>query len=215
MNAIPISRYLAELPGSRGQPQPGAPGQAQLPRITRIARLSEYRVPETDPAVEIEKAYQRGVEDGRSAAAAEHAKEMEALQGHFESQRLADRLAWTEAEASRFADALEQSMAQVESRIGEQVAEILTPYLGQNQRQRAVEELVAAVSAVTQRRQGVDVYVSGPEDMLEAIAHRLGGRVDLTLEANGQADVRIMIDDTLIELRLAEWMAALSGGARG
>jgi antitoxin component of MazEF toxin-antitoxin module len=207
MTAIPISKYLAELPVSRPS------GESTGQRITRLARLADFRT-EPDPAAEIEKAYRRGLEEGRAAARAEYAKHIDDLRQTMEAERIADRVAWTQAEAARFADALEASMSSVEGRIAEVVARVLEPFLVEAQRQRAVQHLVDAINQLTVRQQGLSLAVTGPEDLLVAINERLGSRVQVELRVSDTVDVLVETADSTIETRIASWMQSVAEALR-
>lgn len=207
MTAIPISRYLAELPVTR------LAGDGQAHRVTRLTKLAEVR-PEQDYSMDIERAYRRGLEEGRAAARIEYAKHIDDLRREAEADRMADRMAWTQAEAARFAEDLEASLVEVEGRIAEVVARVLEPFLVEAQRRRAVHELIEAISTLTQRQQGLDLSISGPEDLLVALGERLNGRVKLNLSVTDTPDVRVSADDTVIETRLGGWIASLSEATR-
>lgn len=207
MTAIPISKYLAELPVSRPS------GESTPQRITRLARLADFRA-EPDPAVEIEKAYRRGLEEGRAAARAEYAKHIDDLRQTMEAERIADRAAWTQDEAARFAEALEASMSAVEGRIAEVVARVLEPFLVEAQRQRAVQHLVDTINQLTVRQQGLSMTVTGPEDLLVALNERLGGRLQLDLRVADRVDVLVETTDSTIETRIASWMQSVAEALR-
>jgi hypothetical protein len=208
MTAVPISRYLTELPVTR-LPVDHAPAQ----RGTRLARIMDAR-PEIDPAVEIDKAYRRGLEDGASAARAEYAKQLDDLRHVAAEERVADRLAWAGEEGARLADRMDAAVVEVEGRIAEVVARILEPFLMEQQRRRALNEFVQAITDLTQRQRGLALTITGPEDLLVGISERLNGRVPLVLQVTDDPDVRVETDDTVIESRIQDWMNRVAEAMR-
>jgi hypothetical protein len=206
--AIPIAQYLAELPVTR------LPGETMPTRAVRAPRLTSIR-PETDPALEADRAYRRGLEDGRAAARAEYAKHLDDLRREFDEQRLGDRQAWADGEARRMAEALDNGLAQIEAHIAETVARVLEPFLLQERRRRAVQELVEAINAMVLRQQALEVAIRGPEDLVQALHAALDGRVRLECAISDEPDVQVLVDHTIIETRIGAWMSRVAGGGHG
>ncbi|MFZ4807692.1 MAG: hypothetical protein ACOYLQ_10575 [Hyphomicrobiaceae bacterium] len=205
MTAVPISRYLAELPVTRVSNDTGAP------RGARMTRFGEMRS-EPDINLEIERAYRRGLDEGRAAQRAEHAKQLDDYRREAEAVRLADRMTWTQGEAAQFAERLEVGLSDIEGRIAELVARVLEPFLVEEQRRRAVRDFVEAIGSLTQRQQGIELTLTGPEDLLTAIGEQLHGRVALKLQVTEDPDVRVATEDTVIQTRLGVWMERMRGG---
>lgn len=207
MTAVPISRYLTEFPVTHLPVDPAAQ------RGTRIARIKDAR-PEIDPAVEIERAYRRGLEEGAAAARAEYAKQLDDIRHIAAEERIADRLAWARDEGAKLADRVDVAVVDIEGRLAEVVARILEPFLLEQQRRRALNEFVQAITDLTQRQRGLALTITGPEDLLVGISERLNGRIPLELHVTDDPDVRVETEDAIIESRIQEWMNRVAEGAR-
>jgi len=71
------------------------------------------------------------------------------------------------------------------------------------------------VEAAVSGGEFTSVQVSGPEDLLERVQQALAGRVEQTqFVANDSCDVRAVIDQTVLETRLGEWLAKIEEAAR-
>lgn len=207
LTAVPISKYLAEVPLAR------APGDSVAVRQSRPPKLAEIR-PETDYSAEIERAYRRGLEEGRALARAESATRLDELRQSMEDQRLADRHAWTQEEADRLAQSVDQSMDRLTTAIASTVARVLQPFLIEERRRQAVHELAQAILTIGQRPGEMELSITGPEDLLQALVDRLNGRFQMTLQVADVADITVRVDDTIIETRIGAWIASVAGATR-
>ena len=75
---------------------------------------------------------------------------------------------------------------------------------------RSAAELVETVAALTFDGRALGLKASGSTDLLEALEAALGARASLVSfePVDGEADVRIVCDQTVIETRLADWRSA-------
>lgn len=167
--------------------------------------LSDLTGEAQEPEVSTE--YLQGEQAGREAALAEMETRIEAIQAG-EAERLAEaRAKWIEEQAGPLAEQWKQALAELEGRIGDQVAAVLRPFLDERLRQRALEALGDAIGRLTGADDGAGLRVSGPPDLLDALRPKLE-EADLAPELvayDAAVDVRITAGDTLIETTFAEW----------
>ncbi len=101
---------------------------------------------------------------------------------------------------------------QLSEAIGAAAARTIGGVLSQTLRERSLAELAATVAATLADTETMRIEVRGPAHLFETFSRMLGeraGRLSFT-EAPG-FDLAVSIDETVIETRMNEWSAALSG----
>jgi hypothetical protein len=84
------------------------------------------------------------------------------------------------------------------------------PFLSQSLRREAVRELAAIVAPLTAEGRYATFSIAGPADLVGALGERLGPGADMRLiPVDGAPDVRVQVDDTVIETRLQAWSERL------
>ncbi len=139
----------------------------------------------------------------------------------FEASRAADlaaferRLSEREAEilatvGDTLAAQVTEGLAAIEERVGRQVGNALLRFLDHAVRERAVGELIEAVSALVAGGSATRVRIAGPAALtarVEAAVAPTG--VPVERAESDAADVSVTIDDTVVETNIATWMDRL------
>jgi hypothetical protein len=202
MTAIPLARFLVEF-GSDGDQSADGPHRHVIsnPALAVDARIAEARA--------------QGHADGRAAAEAEFAAQLESQCKDFEQQLAMARQTWAAAEGNALSEALLEALRDLEGRLAGTVARILHPFLEGEIRRASIDDLVATIETLLTRDQAVaQIKVSGPEDLLCVLRPRLAGKIPVAFVTNEACDVRVVIDQTTLETRLGAWIAAIEGAAR-
>ena len=129
-----------------------------------------------------------------------HSEELERLQreaGEATGMRIADEFA-----------ALEKRLSAYTSDV---VARLLAPVMTEDLQRKAVASLGAVIDAAIRDSGAVRIRVRGPLSLFEMLGARLGehsGRVEFT--ETQDLDLRVAVDESLYETRLAEWSQSLA-----
>lgn len=210
MSAVPLARYLVDFGiGSETDTRHrgGALSEAEQSRARALA--------ESEAAAKIAQSYARGLEEGRASAEAEWAGRFQAQDKAFEGQLVSERHAWAAKEGEALAARLTSGLSEIEARTADTVARILAPFLSAELRSAAIAELLVALQSVLSKAEGVRIEISGPADLLVRMRERLAGlSTAVTFSTREGPDVRVEVDQTVLETRLGAWSARLSGALR-
>jgi hypothetical protein len=200
--AVPAAHYLIEFPQRGKERQVGRCASA-VPAGVQLSSLAE----------EIAEAETRGREEGQALVRAE-LEELIAIERRACEERIAaDRDGWMAEQAERLQRTLETGLAELEERISGSVARILTPFLHDAMRERAVAELAGAVRALV-AGQPSGLRVIAPEPLLGVLRERfadLSASIDYAAAEGGEA--RVVSGSTLIETKLETWAERLREAA--
>ncbi len=121
--------------------------------------------------------------------------------------RLAEaRRHWSEAEAAALADGFSAALRALDAALSDRIARLLVPVLTDALRRRAVAELSGALARLLAEPQAANVRVSGPEDLLAALAARLGPlAAAVSFTPAETAEVQVSADQTVIDTQLGAW----------
>jgi len=200
MTAIPLTRYLTDF---------GADGKAEARSEARLlaAQLA-------DMTAKLAESHARGVEEGKAAAQAKFASELDEHRARSEQRIVDARHAWAASEGAIIGERLVAGLAEVEQRLAETMARILQPFLSGQVRKQAINDLAATLIPMLAKEKGVRLEISGPQDLLDALRGALAGKAEAVYTTNDAPDVRVVMDQTLIETQLAAWMARIEESAR-
>ncbi len=160
-------------------------------------------------------------EDRLSVQNAAVAEALAAAQAEFDAIRTADlaefdrRLAERETEihaaiGETLSGQVSEGLAAIEERVGRQVATVLLRFLDQAVRERAVNELIEAVSALVTGGSATRVRIAGPAALTERVEAAIAPTgVPVERAESSAADVSVTIDDTVVETNIAAWMERL------
>ncbi|EHP71964.1 hypothetical protein, partial [Methylorubrum extorquens] len=151
----------------------------------------------------------RGREQGRAEAmeewSAQAALERAAQQALFEEGVAQARRDWTEAQGEILAQGFVAAMQALDATLSDRVARLIAPVLGQALQRQALDELGAALKRILAEPQRAAVQVRGPDDLIAALAARLGGSTGIAFEAAEGPEVTVRAGETVIETELAAW----------
>ncbi|TGE00659.1 hypothetical protein [Methylobacterium nonmethylotrophicum] len=195
-DAIRVEPVRPETP--RLEPLPLGP---QAPRPPAARR----ETPEERAAL-IAAAEERGRQQGL-AAAREEAEAARLRAAEEAEHRLAEaRRHWSEAEAEALADGFSAALRALDAALSERIARLLVPILTDALRRQAVAELSGALTRLLAEPQAATIRVSGPEDLLAALAARLGPLAAAVSFAPAETpEVQVSADQTVIDTRLGAW----------
>ncbi|MFE1600199.1 hypothetical protein [Methylobacterium sp. ID0610] len=225
MSAV-FARYLpdfsAEAAAASSEPEPEplavllrAARRAAEPDMPVRAAAAAAPEPAEDRDALLREAEERGRRLGRAQAAAETAQALEAALA--EAQAIADeqmresRRDWAEREAGVLAEGVAAALRDLEARLTDRVAHLLGPVIGEALRAQAVASLREAIARLLADGANPAIRVSGPSDLLTALAASLGPLADgIAFTPAGTADVTVSAQDTVIETQLSAWSRLLS-----
>ena len=170
----------------------------------------------------IAESHASGVASGRAAARAEHETELLSLRD--EHKRQIDQLSMTMGTrlSEQLMKQIDQRFQQLYETLSGDIAVALMPVLRYCLTEAAVRELVRSLQAVLRPRAGFAVEISGPEDVVRHVWHRYCEAVnddapehwpEVCFKINDAAEVQIVVNNTVIESRLSEWIAKISEAA--
>jgi hypothetical protein len=230
MKPTPFAQYLArqQQAGPRAEtpaawPPKSRPGAAPAAaRTSPLLRPNEKPEPQPkrDVALRQEEAdlaaHRKAHEDGREAARAELEQERGRLRAEFDAKIAAARAAWAAEEGGRLMEAHRAAIDSFEARCAQAVAGILRPFLVQETIARVTEGLVETLEALFAARAPGLFEISGPPDLLDALKEKFeAGAARMEFRPDPSIDVRVRVEDTLIETQLGPWMKALGALPRG
>jgi hypothetical protein len=167
--------------------------------------------PVDDTADRIRQAEKRGQEEGRSSAQREFELALAAERARHEEHLASERAKWAEQQGTQLADRLTASLHEIETRICESIARIITPFIADALRTQMTESLRELFTSLVFDKQSAAIRVSGPRDVLLALSKRLGDHgPSVEFVPNDATDVSILVGDTMIETQLEAWIGHLA-----
>ncbi len=164
-----------------------------------ISALPDFSAPRSEDAMT--EALARAREEGRAEAAVAALREREQLVESFEARLvLARREAMNEA-AARVAAQIAAAIATMQREIETELVRVLTPFLDDAMRMKALSAFAGAVRQALDSGQAVEV--SGPADMLDALAAALGPLAPAaTFRPDGSGELSLKAGRTRIATEL-------------
>ncbi len=213
MKVIPASCALADFGG--GSPRPFAdlrPAQAPDDEDGTDSASPREEPPdaERELATRLARAFEDGVAQGRKEAEAAFAEERRRIEAAHVEEMTARERQWREETGRILAEKLREGLEELESALGERLADILAPVLEDAARDVALRRLRDELRRMLAAEEGLKVHVSGPPELLEALKGHLGdAAAAVTLESDREAArIVVHVDNTVIETGIAEWAAA-------
>jgi hypothetical protein len=200
MRAVPVTPYLIELGPNRD-----AGGDS-----TAAAQAVQAPDPVEEARARIEEAWAKGVEAGKASGLALLEARLEAQRASFARELATERQVWVTREAGVLAERLAAGLLDLEARIADSTARALAPVLNSELRRQVIVQLRAELDALLLKDPGVEIVVSGPEDLLQSLREHLAVKArKVTCSASDESDVRITAGETLFESRLGAWAARI------
>jgi len=213
MRHQPAARYIADLGPKKEQSQPQPQGQ-QAPTGPEALQLFAVH-DKSNPQQRIAMARQQGIEEGRAAAKVEFEARLKEQQAKYEQQLALERLTWATREADRMAEQIAAGLQELESRLADQTAELLKPFLASAVHSRAISELRKAIDVIVSKDEGVTLEVYGPEDLLQLLREKFSGKnMALVFHPGEGPEVRIVAGQTVLETQLGAWAAKVEEALR-
>ncbi|MBS0235476.1 MAG: hypothetical protein JSR99_18555 [Proteobacteria bacterium] len=155
-----------------------------------------------------EDGYRQGHAEGRSEAEADSELLLAEL-GTRHSEQLADeRQTWQRECADVLMARLEGAAKSIERSIEDRIAELLRPWLVENLRARALQDLEKAISRAL--IEGAKVHIEAPVEIIEHLRANLPTEAfQIGYSESQTADIRAHIEDTEIEVNISAWIAEL------
>ena len=201
---VPLSRVLLDF----GAAKPASPAANQSSPRGVIPVCD----PDQDVAARLDEAFARGEAAARIIADAEHDRKLAEAIARAEAQHAAERALWTGEQADALAARLSAAVQALEARIADMVGRVLTPFLTAELRSRSVEALAESIGALLSGGNHPALCISGPDDLLSALRERLGvGPVAVDWQPNGQVEVTVTAEDSVIETEIQSWIDRFSG----
>jgi hypothetical protein len=181
--------------------------------------LRRVEAEKVDPKVAITQRIEQGrlhaFEDGREAARKELEEERARMRESIDAEVVKARAKWVEEEAEKLASAHRAAIENFETRCAQAVANILRPFLQNLVIGRVTDSLVENLDVLFAARTQAVFEVCGPEDMLDALRERFAARdASVVFKPDDSIDIRVRVDDTIIETQLGAWMKALGAMPR-
>lgn len=210
MMGQPVHRFLEEFAGDEGHT--ASVVHSLRPRIVN-------RIAAPDPiAAQLQEAYERGREDGATALRAETEARIAELAADAEIQIEATRSAFAQTVAERLARDLQAGLAHTGAVISEHVAAVLLPLLRDRLAEAAVREFAAELRVMVEDSGAIAVDLSGPDELVHRLLRLLSAadtwKLEIRRAPGTDAELRVVLADTVIETRLADWLGRIEAAVR-
>lgn len=212
--ARPIHHFLKEFPTGDEPVLPPHP----------VSPLAEVPVavamPEFDTvAMRIEEAYQKGVAAGRALERQDVDTQAAVLSVDFERRLEETMRRYSAALADQLAGELRAGIDSARLTISDHVATALLPFLRAGIKREAIESFVAELGDMVEMADGMSVDVACPRELIEPLREALGDAMAKRGARPGSvrcipgdtSEIRVKLDNTVIETRLADWLTRLDG----
>lgn len=188
------------------QPQPHTQTQPQLQAPPAAP------VTEAPPVNLLDDAYRRGHAAGVAEGEAKLAEERVRS-----AIRLGEeRAKWSDQQAVAIVSGFEAACREIETNIASSVARILLPFLTEAVRDKAIGSLVEQVAVLTGNSPVPVFKVTGPSELLDLVKTQLEAsrRTGIAYEAADTSEVRVVVDQTVIETQISAWSERLEEARR-
>jgi hypothetical protein len=200
MMARPIQHFLREFASGDAPFQP--PVAKPVPAASADKAVA---VPASAPdmlAIKVQEAYQKGLAAGRALEREASEAQTAELAVDLERQLESVRGTFSAALADSLALELRTSIEAASARLSSHVATALMPFLRDGITQAAIASFVKELGSMIDTTEGLTVEVACPPP----------GSVRCV--PGDTADIRVTLNETVIETRLAEWLSRLEGVLR-
>lgn len=191
---------LALLPeAGTATPEPEIELPAFLPRTPRE--------PPPDLDAIYESGRQAGLAEARAEAEAAAVRQTQAAEAALEQARLA----WAEAVATPLAAELPRALDALTESLAETTGRLLRPFLEGELSDAASRALIDQIRPLLSGRDGAVIRVGGPADLLATLRGVFPAGTAVEFAETEAVDVSIVLGETVIETRIAAWVARLRG----
>lgn len=202
MSAVPAAQFLVDFGGN--EPAAVVAGE-DLSEVVPVAVDSSQNG-------EVEEAYTRGLEEGKTAAEEQLQAELDEQKAAFEQSVASLRDSWCHEQGAQLAEKMDMAVRDMEERITESVGHILGPFLVASVRKQAIVALRATLQELLATNPEVALEISGPEDLLESVRTSLSASVaTVSFVASDACDVQVKAGASIVETRMAAWLKQIEG----
>ena len=217
--ARPIHHFLKEF--TSGEEIASAPPPAQVPVKKPQPAPAAAAAPDM-MAGRLQESYQQGVAAGKAQERQLIETETLELSIDFERRLEDSKRKFSKALAEQLADEMRSGIDRARTTISTHVAAALVPFMRAGVTQAAVGSFVAELSDMVELTEGMAIDVTCPRELAEPLREALGEAMAKRGAPPGSvrcipgdvAEIRVKINDTVIETRLAEWLSRLDGVLR-
>ena len=165
----------------------------------------------------LRQAFEEGVQEGRrqaQEALAAQAREMEQLRQQHAAELQRREEQWQQQQGQHLAQALLAGLRELEQVLGERLAEVLAPLLEKAARQQAMHQMGAMLRDMLARDGALQVRVTGPQPMLDALQEELGAVAgQVVMESrHDTCEVVAHVDNTVVETQVRAWARTVLPG---
>ena len=187
-----------------------------LALLLRAASPPAPAPPPEDRAALLAEAASRGRAEGRAQAQSESAAALAFAQADFDARLAAARGEWCAAEGDRLAAGFSAALQALGGQLTDRVGTLLVPVLTAGLRRQAVDDLALTLAQLLADPRHAPVRISGPADLLDALAGKLGvGESSVAFHPSEAIEVTIRADQTIIETQLGAWAGLLAAAVEG
>lgn len=217
--ARPIHHFLKEF--TSGEEMASAPPPAQVP--VKKPQPAPAAAPAPDMmTARLQEQYQQGVAAGKAQERQLIETETLELSIDFERRLEDTKRKFSKALAEQLADEMRSGIDRARTTIATHVAAALVPFMRAGVTQAAVSNFVAELGDMVELTEGMAIDVTCPRELAEPLREALGEAMAKRGAPPGSvrcipgdvAEIRVKINDTVIETRLAEWLSRLDGVLR-
>lgn len=201
--AISIADYLMDFDLGAGSEKSPPPHSGSV-----VAQREEAR---NDQEELIRVAEQRAREEERQVAERTLEMTLSSERTAAEVRLRAERERWVREEAERLSSGLTSGLKEIEEKVSDKIAKILTPFLGATLREQVLNELASTLDVLLARGNATSITIAASDDLISELKPRLRSQSDVVRYLpNQSADFRIVADETIIETRLSAWLDRLA-----
>ncbi len=155
-----------------------------------------------------EDGYRQGHAEGRTEAEADSELLLTELGTRHSEQLAEEKQSWQRDCADVLMARLEGAAKSIERSIEGRVSELLRPWLVENLRARALQDLEKAISRAL--IEGAKVHIEAPAEIVEHLRSHLPSEAfQIGYSESQTADIRAHIEDTEIEANISAWISEL------
>ncbi len=221
MTARPIQHFLKEFASGETNFQPPLAKPVPAAPVEKPAAPAPAPAPDM-VAIRVQEAYQKGLAAGRALEREATEAQAAELAVDFERQLEEVRSTFSAALAENLAAELRTSIEAAGARLSSHVATALMPFLREGITQAAIESFVKELGGMIDTTEGLSVEVACPKNLIDLVRERLAEAMAARGAPPGSvrcvpgdtADIRVTLNETVIETRLAEWLSRLEGVLR-
>lgn len=184
---------------------------APAPAVAPVDIPAFLPKPAREPAVDTTQIFEDGRQAGLAEARAELEEQLARLHAEHAAALEGARQAWNDEIATRLAAQIPQALDTIGDQISDTVGRLLRPFLEAELRDAANRALIAQITPLLNGADGALVRVSGPALLLETLRRVFPSDGATIFEETEATEVTIQLGETMIETRIAPWIAKLEG----